>query len=579
MPHGRWNTRMGMLNRRTLYMFIIWLLIVPPGIYYLYINHSPQEINWYHVLLFTLFGVLMVYFSVYRNGNPVFLVKWITLPAFLVYGLFVEVTVMQISSIAMLFAYKSPVPMLVRYFFNSTLYFILSFVSAITFHLIGGEVGMLEFWPVIIAVLGYQVTYTVLNDLLLRLYAFYSKNRSPYFFNDIEWDYGIAFLILPYSLILYYLIRYIGNGAFILLGVPFFLLIFIIRLYSNSEKINGSLQQVRETGHSLSHSFTEEKVLDQFTEKSSELFNAEFAYLFDHKEGWLELIRSYEKNQFIDHSLSHVLIGEGIAAAVLLNNEPVIYSKQEEWIDIVRQQQHQSYDNLQSVLCMPISRNQKVEGVVFLASKRKNAFQDYQLKTLKILCSYFTLSVERARYVEEAVRKSERCDLTKLYNYIYLEERLESEIDNLTAGVINELSVLILDLDHFKKVNDTYGHQSGNAILAEFARILENIVPEGGIVARYGGEEFVYLLPNTSKEEAMHFAEKVRRKIERHIFQITPDLGDFSSLIDVQITVSIGVSTAFEDADDAKFLLRNADRSLYIGAKQAGRNRVASYIK
>ena len=201
------------------------------------------------------------------------------------------------------------------------------------------------------------------------------------------------------------------------------------------------------------------------------------------------------------------------------------------------------------------------------------------MKTLDILASYFTVSVEKARYVEETVIKSERCALTKLYNYNYLEERLEIEMAKLKKGVLDELSVLILDIDYFKNVNDTYGHQSGNDILSSLAGILEETVPEEGIVARYGGEEFVYLLPNKSKQEAMYFAEQLRQRIENHKFEIISDLGDHAPHLAIGITVSIGVSTALDDADEAKTLLRNADRSLYIGAKQAGRNRVASYIK
>lgn len=575
----RWGARLDMLNRATIQMFIIWLLIVPPGIFYIFINYAPQEINWYQLILFTLIGFLTVYFSAMRKDKPVFLFMWIMLPAFLMHGVFFEIIVTQISTIALLFIYKSRVTLQVRYFFNATLYFILSIASAAVFHLVGGVVGSLEFWPLLVAVFCYQIAHTVLNDLILRIYATYSKNKLPYFWNDTLWDYGTAFLTLPFCLILYYLIHFIGNWAFILLGIPYFLLILILRLYNNSEKINDNLQQVGEIGHSLSQNLTEDEVINQFLEKSSKLFNAEFVYLFDHKEGWLELIRSYEEGKFVDNPSLPLASSEGIVGAVLRDNHPVIYTQKEDWTNIARSQSRHFPDTLESVLCIPISRNQEIEGALFLSTERKNAFKEFQVKTLDILCSYFTVSVEKARYVEEAVMKSERCALTKLYNYIYLEERLDIEMVRLKKGVLDELSILILDIDHFKRINDTYGHQSGNDILSELAKILEDSVPAGGIVARYGGEEFVYLLPNKSKREAMNFAEKLRKGIESHKFQVTPDLSGHASLVNIQITVSVGVSTAPEDTDEAKALLRNADRSLYLGAKQAGRNRVASYIK
>lgn len=107
---------------------------------------------------------------------------------------------------------------------------------------------------------------------------------------------------------------------------------------------------------------------------------------------------------------------------------------------------------------------------------------------------------------------------------------------------------------------------------------MEAARPVEGIVGRYGGEEFVYILPGKSKVEAAEFAEDLRTEIAGHDFVITSDLGDQKQQT-VHITCSIGVSSAPEDTDEAMTLLRNVDRALYIGAKQAGRNRVATYVQ
>lgn len=554
-----------------------WLLIVPPGFLYLFIFHAPQHIDWLQLLLFTFLSILIVSFSAYENGRPIFLVIWITLPAFLLWGVLIEALVMHLSIIVSLFIYKSEKPIYVRYLFSSFLYFILSIGSAIAFHFAGGFIGILDFSSLLIAVFAYQITYILIKHFIFKIYELKFGDHVPYMSKTTKWDYVIAFLILPYSLTLYYLVHYVGNGAFFLLGIPYFLVIFILRLYNNSEKINEELQKVEELGHSLSNNLTEEKVLDQFTRKSAELFNAEYAYLFDHKDDCLELIRSYEQDQFVDITMDKLLRGEGIVGSVLQNNEPVIYGEQTEWIHIARNYLHHSHQALQSVLCVPIIRNQKTEGVLFLSSERKNAFQDFQLRTLNILSSYFAISVEKARYVEEAIVRSERCALTKLYNYIYLDERLEEEVKKVKIGQRDTLSVLMLDIDHFKKVNDTYGHQSGNDILKSFADVLVEMLPKEGIVARYGGEEFVYLLPGMAQNKAVEFAEEVRRRIEVTKFRVVTDLGDVRKPIDVQITISIGVSTTEKGTEASKVILRNADRSLYLGAKQKGRNRVASY--
>ena len=118
--------------------------------------------------------------------------------------------------------------------------------------------------------------------------------------------------------------------------------------------------------------------------------------------------------------------------------------------------------------------------------------------------------------------------LTKLYNYRYIEERLEYEMNSVNKGSLDELSVLMLDIDYFKEVNDTYGHQSGNDVLQMLARILKQHVPQNGIVGRYGGEEFVYILPGMSKNDAKLFAEQIRLEIESYAFQVYPSLNNQS---------------------------------------------------
>lgn len=557
-------------------LFILWLLIVPPGIVYTYLIYTPQEINWLNMFFFFLFGFLTVYFPLIRNGKPIMLIMWLSVPAFLLYGLFIEIIVMQFSILAMLFVFKTTSSKINIFFFNSTILFILSIISATVFTVVGGKIGSLEFWPIILAVFCYQIVHILLNDVTLKVYSAYINHTSPYISKDSLVNYASVLVILPFSLTLYYLLNFIGVGAFLLLGIPFFAITFVLRLYNNSEKINVDLQRAGDIGHGLTHNLTEDKVIDQFVEKVSEMFNAEYAYLFDHQDGWLELIRAHEHRKFVDLSFNPLFSGQGIAGAVLLENEPIIYSKREEWED---KSKDYTPDAMQSVLAIPISRNQKIEAVLFLSSTKKDAFEEYQLIILDILCSYFTVSVEKARNVQETVMKSERCALTKLYNYSFFDNQLAFEMDKVNSGVLEELSILILDVDHFKGVNDTYGHQSGNDILFMLARILEDMVPEDGLVCRYGGEEFVYLLPGISKTEALIFGEKVRNEVENYRFEINPDLGEDRSALYVFMTVSIGVASAPEDTDEANTLLRNADRALYLGAKQAGRNRVAGYVK
>nr|WP_255723541.1 sensor domain-containing diguanylate cyclase [Sporosarcina sp. ACRSL] len=320
----------------------------------------------------------------------------------------------------------------------------------------------------------------------------------------------------------------------------------------------------------------EETVSTQFITKTSELFKADYVFLFTNHDQWLELDKWYEKKQFVEKPYRAIQIGEGIAGMVLEKNEPIIYSKRKDW---QRYATNSAPEDLESILCIPLSRNNKTNGILLLGSTRKSAFGDYQLEIFDLLGSYYIVALEKARYVHEALQRSERCALTKLYNYRYLEEKIHFEMNRMQMGDIDNLSLIMLDIDHFKKVNDTYGHQSGNDVLYGLGRILEKALPDYGTLGRYGGEEFVFLLPDFSKEEAIDFAEQIRLMVREHAFTIIPDLGEDKYPVKVFITLSVGVANAPTDTDEAMNLLRNADRALYIGAKQAGRDRVAEYVR
>jgi diguanylate cyclase (GGDEF)-like protein len=230
-------------------------------------------------------------------------------------------------------------------------------------------------------------------------------------------------------------------------------------------------------------------------------------------------------------------------------------------------------------MCVPVTRNQKIEGIVLLASDSKRAYDKSQLMIVDILASYFGVAMEKARHYQETKRRSERCALTKLYNYRYFESVLELEFDKLNKGKTQNLSLLLLDLDHFKKVNDKYGHQSGNEILIQVAERLTNIVGERGTVARYGGEEFVILLPNMDRNKCFELAETIRIHLANRSFTLKQHIREAQAAQLVRVTASIGFATAPDDAEDTLDLIRHADRAMYVGAKQAGRNKVAEYKK
>jgi diguanylate cyclase (GGDEF)-like protein len=159
-----------------------------------------------------------------------------------------------------------------------------------------------------------------------------------------------------------------------------------------------------------------------------------------------------------------------------------------------------------------------------------------------------------------------RDELTDLYNRRFLRRILKQEIER--ARRFNEtLSVLMIDVDHFKSINDEYGHGVGDDVLMEVAKTITLVCRKIDHVTRYGGEEFVVVLPRAGRSEALIAAERQREAIESHLF---------TGLTDRSVTVSIGAATFPDDAADRDTLLSKADEALY-DAKNGGRNQVCGH--
>jgi len=161
---------------------------------------------------------------------------------------------------------------------------------------------------------------------------------------------------------------------------------------------------------------------------------------------------------------------------------------------------------------------------------------------------------------------------TEIFNKQYLMDGLESEI-KYSRAIGRPLSVIIFDLDFFKKVNDTYGHNAGDYVLKETARVAKGVVRKDDILGRFGGEEFVVILPNSDARIATELADRIRQVIEQFPFNIEVDGPNGKQKIQHRQTASMGVAQLTSDMPGPAALLEAADKKLYL-SKQGGRNRV-----
>ncbi|MCH9652067.1 MAG: sensor domain-containing diguanylate cyclase [Deltaproteobacteria bacterium] len=236
----------------------------------------------------------------------------------------------------------------------------------------------------------------------------------------------------------------------------------------------------------------------------------------------------------------------------------------------------------ESLIAIPIRIEKEVCGVLELINRKgATGYGEADRNLLEIFAGYISISIQNVLDGRQAQEIAKRDNLTGLHNDRFLHIALSQAIKSCVASG-DDLSVLFIDLDYFKRVNDTHGHLAGSQVLQEVGELLRRLISgQNKIAARYGGDEFVLVLQGTDLDEAVDVAEKLRREMPETLFctapgEIQPETLNLSGL-----TCSVGVATLHRHIDDAmtpdqtkSTLLRLADAAMYV-AKETGRNRTA----
>ena len=223
--------------------------------------------------------------------------------------------------------------------------------------------------------------------------------------------------------------------------------------------------------------------------------------------------------------------------------------------------------SIRSFIFLPFLMHDRTIGFLVSFSPDEFLLNEEKFLNLQTFCSQVSIGLQKSLLYEKVQRLSIIDGLTKLYSHRHFRQRLEEEL-LLAKRYSAALSLLIFDIDHFKRYNDTYGHVAGDYVLMEVGQLLKNSTRTSHFLARYGGEEMVLIAPETSKAQAAVIAENIRKTVEAHSFSI----GKKSTTV----TISIGVASYPEDAQTYLDLINRADTALYA-AKNGGRNRVATF--
>jgi len=222
---------------------------------------------------------------------------------------------------------------------------------------------------------------------------------------------------------------------------------------------------------------------------------------------------------------------------------------------------------IRSLISTPLIVGEKTLGILRVDSGAAHQFSTDDLRFLRTIADLTSIAIENAQLYERLETMAIKDGLTGLFLRRHMLERLGAEISrDMRSG--RELSFLMIDIDRFKKYNDSFGHMAGDIVLGTIARILEeHFNRPGELVCRYGGEEFCVLLPDCTKTKALQLANELKSKIEGREIILRREK--------THVTVSIGVAAFPKDAKAADDLIFKADEALYH-AKETGRNKVSA---
>jgi diguanylate cyclase (GGDEF)-like protein len=324
------------------------------------------------------------------------------------------------------------------------------------------------------------------------------------------------------------------------------------KLYEQSNLMIDELRLINEITKQLNQSLRLNEIFNSALSEMLSIFGADYSCILQTDKDSEKLIVQASNMPAMFHET--ITINQGFSGLIYNSKEPIIIS--DYLINDKVKSRLMQLTNARSLIGSPILVNGRVEGVILVVHSKPNFFSYDNYKLLLVLSGHIGLAMTNASLHAEVKRMVVMDNLTGLYARHYLDEQANLLQKKDFCG-----SLIVVDIDNFKRVNDTYGHQVGDKILIQVSQIIKSSIRDSDIAARWGGEELAVYLPQVAKDQTIRIAERIR---ERVLEETNP-----------QVTVSCGVSdwNWEEDKISVESLFYRADMALYQ-AKNNGRNQI-----
>jgi diguanylate cyclase (GGDEF)-like protein len=342
-----------------------------------------------------------------------------------------------------------------------------------------------------------------------------------------------------------------------------------VRLYEEAVKSAKRLAGLYKMSQRINANLRPEEVYRAIHKATIELMAPDAFILSMYDEGAKTINDVYFVDHGIPQKVSSRPLGQGLSSRVLKEKKTIMYNNFN--LNMLTKTKavlvgdEKDPTMVRSLIIVPLKLGKKITGIISAQSYRADAFTEEDKETLELLAAHAVIALENAQLFSEVQELAITDSLTRIYNRRQFFDLAEQEFDR-SRRYTRPFSIIMFDIDFFKKVNDSYGHSVGDVVLQKIADICKHALRDVDIFARYGGEEFVILLPETTATEAELMAERLRQLIARTPMEI--------SGIKINVTLSFGVVEIDETCRDIEDLLDRSDQALYH-SKRTGRNRVS----